>query len=122
MLVTDYIKEKNKILREEFGIDFDLVPEDQIKEVPARKLSTEFSTDMCPYCAVFGDNRFFENDCRGCPMKEEGNRCGVDYGNTWDKFLNFMIEVYSENDYFNVYSGNHRIVDLIEKFNSELEE
>lgn len=77
MTIVEYIKRKNKILKEITGII--LVPESQIKEIPAIKLDIDRYDDsgICPYCLVYLDHskEYELEPCKGCPMKEQGNDC-----------------------------------------------
>jgi len=73
MTVTQYITEKNRIIREALNIDFDLVPETQIKEVELTEpLSIISDVSACPYCHAY---MLKESGCIGCPMEVAGNGC-----------------------------------------------
>lgn len=112
MLVSEVIREKNKIFRKYLGLDFDLIPESQIEECTQIPLSMHSSFSSCPYCVVYG------KDCKECPMSKAGNKCDT-YGSTWRKYCNFI--------YFGWTHISPRspaylpMVALIEQYNKELE-
>lgn len=82
MKVSTYIRRKNDILREHLGLDFDLVPEPQIEEVPKRHLSNTTSESSCPYCHIFNSTY---TDCEGCIMDTADNAC-VAEDSTWNMY------------------------------------
>lgn len=110
MKVSEFIRKKNEILRKTIGIDFDLVPEDQIEECEQFVLSLNFS---CPYCKAYKES------CSKCPMDIANNNC-VDKNSTWDEY-----GIYCSCN--NVFTHNHpaspayeSMKNLIDKYNKEL--
>lgn len=67
MLVSDYLKQKNKILKDYIGLQFDLVPEDQMQECRQFKLrGNKLRTCSHPYCEDYG---FKDSEtCAKCPL------------------------------------------------------
>ena len=82
MTVVELLKEKNKIIREELELDFDLIPESQIMEVEPKYMSTQSDMSSCIYC-----KHFYDNNCEGCPMDEHGNSCMDDESTYNQAFL-----------------------------------
>lgn len=116
MTDTDYMKAKNKILREYIGIDFDLVPEDQVENCPEQyELKVDESTGSCPYCL-----NYLDEDCEHCPMAKADNECTVSEGNTWEKYIKYCrtskipMHCYPESPAY------EPMKKLIEQYNKEL--
>lgn len=110
--MAEFIRAKNKILREDYGIDFDLVPEDQIVDMPKiKKLNTSNVSYMCPYCA----EGLREDNCNMCPMSKANNQCDIGPNNTWTRFLR-KIDFIGLKDYYN----NKRIAKLIKWYNKDI--
>ena len=115
MTVIEYMKRKNEILKEYMGIDFDLVPENQLAECKKVRLY-DTSLGSCPYCRVYENN-----ECIGCPMANAGNEC-TDEKSTWSIYNNFcyIVEIYPHS---NIRSPAYKpMVELIKQYNKELEE
>ncbi|MFA7029976.1 MAG: hypothetical protein WC179_06885 [Candidatus Cloacimonadaceae bacterium] len=115
MTVIEYMKRKNEILKEYIGIDFDLIPENQLAECEKIRLY-DTSMGSCPYCLVYADN-----DCIECPMANAGNNCS-DEKSTWSTYTGFcyITEIYPHN---NILSPAYKpMVELIVQYNKELEE
>ena len=117
MTVTSYMRSKNKILREHIGIDFDLVPEDQIKECTQYLLSVDDSANSCPYCL-----EYLEGDCRGCPMRIAGNECddSDDGDDTWARYIAYAEEMGIDMHTFPASLAYEPMKKLIEQYNREL--
>jgi len=92
MTTIEYLTKKNQILKKYLGLNFDLVPKEQMRNVPFKELSNETSAGGCPYCAVYNDN----DKCPGCPMASAGNGCEVDSGNTWTRYVNEVEFMHTE--------------------------
>ena len=106
MTTKTYLRKKNKLLREIAGIDFDMVPEDQIQDVEFIELNTKSYADMCPYCLYY-------TECTGCPMYEANNQCNTDENNTWRRFLNhFRGDVHS-------FTSEPSLQELVRQYNEE---
>lgn len=71
MKVTEYIRRKNELIKKNVG--FDLIPTDQIFDVPAQKLFMDADKYACPYCVNFSSNQ-----CVSCPMYLAGNDCHLE--------------------------------------------
>ena len=95
MTTTDFLKRKNKILREHLGLTFDLVPESQLTDVPFRWLSIATVADSCPYCQEYLQNE--GNNCKGCPMDEAGNNCISKEDSTWKRYANHCTDTFYVN-------------------------
>ena len=53
MTTIEFFKRKNQILKEYLGLDFDLVPKEQMRNIPFKELSNETSVGGCPYCVEY---------------------------------------------------------------------
>ena len=82
-----YMKEKNTILREYLGLDFDLVPEGQMEncKVQHELELTSLGGDSCPYCM-----NYVTEGCIGCPMAEAGNKCCCEEADTWTRYMDMV--------------------------------
>ena len=108
-----YMREKNKILRECLGLDFDLVPEDQMENCEVQ-YSLGLSTaggDSCPYC-----KNYYMDGCRSCPMAKAYNECCSEEDNTWDRYMD-MVEFYHGHLKSPAYEPMKK---LIEQYNREI--
>jgi len=85
MTTIEFLKKKNQILREYLGLNFDLVPEEQMINVPFKELSNETSAGGCPYCVEYLNA--ITAECTGCPMTLAGNSCEVDENDTWTRYI-----------------------------------
>ena len=83
MTPVEYMHKKNALVKDYTGLI--LIPEDQIIEVEPRQLY-EDDDEICPYCAVFSVYA-----CENCPMKEAGNECVIDSGNTYDRVAEYIL-------------------------------
>jgi hypothetical protein len=109
MSVKEFIKKKNKIIYDEFGIT--LVPEDQIEECPKHKLDTYSAIRACPYCVVYVNDR-----CVDCPMYKAGNECNS-VVSTWSNFhLKLGMNL------IEFYESNKKIQKLYAKYNKQFKE
>ena len=113
MTTSEFIKEKNQILREVLGLPFDLVPADQIEDVKKVKLSTEFTTSSCPYCAA----NLTDNKCKNCPMAIAGNGCLKSEESTWRRYITYCKKNSITQAVFPSSSAYKPLSDLIDKFN-----
>ena len=86
MKLTTYLKEKNKILRKYLGLEFDLVPKEQIDKkcdsLKPLKLDSR-SANSCPYCLLYSID-----GCEECPMSKADNHCTISFDSTWDRYMN----------------------------------
>jgi hypothetical protein len=78
MTVREYINQKNSILLKISGVQ--LVPDDQIIDVPPMWLYISGDAGICPYCVAYKDI------CEHCIMHLSGNRCNSG-DNTYSKVL-----------------------------------
>jgi hypothetical protein len=115
MTVVEFLKQKNLIIREVLGIDFDLVPEDQLEERERRLLFTTSDGAMCPYCVVyFGPNSAIELLCIQCPMHKAGNNCNLSPNSTYRRITKIV-------GYITTYKPIMvELVPLIRQYNKEL--
>ena len=115
MTTTEFFKSKNKILRETLGLDFDLVPESQMVDVPFVELSTESGAHSCPYCMVFLK---LDKICDYCPMAKAGNKC-VHQSSTWTKYCDKIVS--KSGSYMHFYERSKAyepMVKLINEYNN----
>jgi hypothetical protein len=116
MTDIEFMKEKNKIIREELGLKFDLIPESQMieldeeqKKLAAANIDNENGGTSCLYCIVF-------DSCIGCPMNDAGNPCS-DEGNTWVQYIDYCTYTDGVEPHFYCESkANERMSDLINKY------
>jgi hypothetical protein len=89
MTTKEYIIAKNKLIKKHTGLT--LVPEDQIIDLPFKKLYIYTDESACPYCIHF--------ECHDCPMHKANNSCGSITGTYWtvtdyaEDFLGCLGEV-----------------------------
>lgn len=117
MSVTKFLKKKNKILRKYIGIDFDLVPKDQIEECEREPLSIRCGYVSCPYCMVYGDH----DKCLGCPMKEADNKC-FDSDSTWGRYIIYCKENNIRFHYIKDSPAYKPMKKLIDKYNNQFKD
>jgi hypothetical protein len=114
MTVSEYLRRKNNILREYLELDFDLIPEEQIREVEQSELGFDVF-GACPYCNVH--NRL--NSCEGCPMYDAGNDCRLDES-TWIRYVN---NVELQDFHWAETSPAHKPMrELIEQYNKDIKD
>lgn len=107
MLVSEFIRKKNKILHKATGLD--LVPENQIEECAQYPLSVEHDAAACPYCVAYPE-------CYNCPMEEDDNNC-LHPGSTYSVMRNTC-----QGPITNWNRSWHKdLLELIKQYNSELE-
>ena len=120
MSVVEFMKRKNEIVKAVTGVI--LVPEDQIVDIPedkrvllAQKKKYDLfeyhflNADYCPYCALY-----INNECKGCPMYEAGNRCDQGKYNTWTKANKIWTEISTKKDW-------KKLRDLVAEYNKQFE-
>ena len=115
MTTSTFIRRKNKILREYLGLDFDLVPPEQIEDIPAtERLCIDSIARSCPYCVEFN------GDCDVCPMAIAKNQCNCSANNTWGMYVNSIP--FSNRHTKSSSPAYGPMVNLIEKYNKQFEE
>jgi hypothetical protein len=115
MTTSTFIRRKNNILREYLGLNFDLVPPEQIVDIPATKrLYIDNVARSCPYCVEF------EGDCDLCPMAIAKNQCEYGATSTWSMYI---LSIPFHNRHTRTNSPAYEpMVDLIEEYNKQFEE
>ncbi len=111
MLVSEFIRQKNKIIFDKLGVI--LVPEKQIAECEQFKLSFDSSNKACPYCLAY------TSICENCPMAKAGNDCYYEES-TWKIFVD---AIYTQTNIIWIsdwYKAQPELVELYEQYNAEL--
>jgi hypothetical protein len=124
MTTSVFLREKNIILRDTIGLDFDLVPEDQIVDLPqnlCKPLSNANTSRSCPYCVGYTSLNAYDH-CAMCPMGIAGNRCAYQgiHPNTWQSYVKHCLDNNTWIHTDPVSPAYHRMCVLIAKYNSEL--
>jgi hypothetical protein len=125
MKTSQFLREKNRILRETIGLDFDLVPEEQIVDLPEhlmKPLSNASSSQSCPYCVGYFNYSDEYNTCGMCPMNLAGNKCSYNgfHDNTWKRYMQHCL---FNNTYMHTDQESpafRRMKALIKTYNEEL--
>jgi len=121
MKVTKFIKQKNTIIHKLTGIT--LVPEEQIKKVPKRKLTFNNDATACPYCHIYylSDENI---ECTGCPMYKAENGCNTDRcdNHTYHQLDQWVLENTAYYDLSKWYQSIPEMVELYEKYNRQFKD
>jgi hypothetical protein len=124
MTTSEFLRQKNCILRDTIGLNFDLVPEEQIIDLPqnlCKPLSNATTSRSCPYCVGYSSLNACDH-CVMCPMGLAGNRCSFHekHDNTWQSYVKYCldrdIKLHSDIES----PAFHSMCVLIAKYNNEL--
>jgi hypothetical protein len=131
MKVKEFLVQKNAIVEKVTGKI--LIPEDQIENVPFKKLnlcdtegvdgelSIQLNAQICPYCEAYREtfpsygtvNRL---NCEPCIMNKKGNKCigseETKNTSTWEDCTDLWDELATEEDMI-------ALMELVEKYNKE---
>ena len=83
MTTSEYIRSKNQIALDLVGVI--ITPENQIVDIEFHELEPTIGDYSCPYCQKYQATG--RRSCRGCPMSEAGNECGISKDSTWYIFM-----------------------------------
>lgn len=121
MLVSDYLKQKNKILRDYIGLQFDLVPEDQIEEIKQLPLNKDGASASCPYCVAAGAvyRSTAIPNCSECIMFKSNNICEK-FGSTWSNYKDFCNSNNIKMHYIEGSKAYQPMLELVSQYNYEL--
>jgi len=115
MLISEYLRKKNDLMKEAIGEDIDLIPESQIEECKQVPLNAGSDVGCCPYCHVHYDSLY---DCPSCPMAKAGNCC-IAYSRIQPSYRMVKQVIRNKCDYqgINEVPG---MGTLVEQYNKEL--
>jgi len=130
MTTIEFLKRKNKIVFDVTGVQ--LVPDNQLIDLPYIKLSSDFCEEedgldlslhakICPYCETYREKpdgtKYTRIDCTKCIMEHKGNGCfmgetdsGLD--STWNQCYNLWDDDATKEDVL-------KLIDLVNTYNKE---
>ena len=121
MTTIEFLKEKNRILREELGLPYDLIPIEQMENVRFYALNIDTAEGSCPYCLEFYTGEIGK-PCGTCPMSKAGNECGAIYeddGDTWTRYTKYCEDRNIKIHTFEDSLAYPRMKALIDKYNKK---